>query len=229
MTISDPDTNIIKNRCNELIGCKINIQFKMTFPNGDNQNGDINNRNIIGDCMENILLPFLQGELHTIEKGPKQSSPDFYNRNKEWELKVFNGSPGFNISNLNSYIEQLADDTYRKLYRTQYLIFKYSIENQYIIINDFKLCNVWDIILYTGKYPISLQCKKGMWYNIRPCSFNDMGVNKNPSLFIKNIIKAIKDCPNRINNKDTIIENIQTQFYKIQFESTLNSINSLNI
>ena len=104
------------------------------------------------------------------------------------------------------------------MYRTQYLIFKYDLEDGIITITDFKLCNVWQIINYKGKYPISLQCKKYMWYNIRPCSFNDMNaVDKTPIMFIKKIVDAIDKTPNKMENKTRTINNIYNQFYKLQF------------
>jgi hypothetical protein len=126
----DPDTDIIRNTCEKLVGCKINISFIITLKNDDIYNGEIENCNIVGDCMENIIFPFLKKNVPTLEEGPKQSSPDFFNRNKKWELelKVFNQNPCFDISNFNSYIGQLQNNTEKKLYKTQYLIFKYIIK-----------------------------------------------------------------------------------------------------
>jgi|TARA_R110002074_G_scaffold99353_3_gene214595 hypothetical protein len=215
----DPKTPEIKKICEKLIGSKINIGFTITLPNGENHSGEINNCNIIGDCMEDILYPFIHKHIPTFEKGPKQASPDFYNSKIwEWELKCFSNTPGFDISNVNSYISQLEDNLEKKMYRTQYLIFKYNLKDGIIEINDFKLCNVWELINYTGKYPISLQCKKGMWYNIRPCSFNDMNaVDKTPIMFVKKICEAIDKTPNKMENKPRTINNIYNQFYKLQF------------
>ena len=58
------------------------------------------------------------------------------------------------------------------------------------------------MINYTGKYPISLQSKKDMWYNIRPCSFADMKPEKTAEMFITQICKAIHETPNKLNNKE---------------------------
>ena len=83
---------------------------------------------------------------------------------------------------------------------------------------------------YNKKYPITLQNKKGMWYNIRPCSFNHMNaVDKTPIMFIKKIVEAIDKTPNKINNKKQIIDNIYSQFYKLQFDDTIDSINNLKL
>ena len=159
---SDPDTELIRTVCTGLIGSKITIGFTITLPDGDTHSGDSGNCNIIGNCMEDILLPVLRKSVPTLEEGPPGQPPDYFNgKNKEWdwELKVFKDAPNFDISNFNSYIKQLEKDTYRKL-KTQYMIFKYSIENQTVTITDFKLLHVWDMISYSGKNPISLQSKK---------------------------------------------------------------------
>ena len=158
----DPNTKQIDEICQSLIGSRITIGYSITLQNGNNYTGDIDNCNIVGDVMEDILYPIIKKNIPTFQKGPKQASPDFYNINKEWEweLKCFCDSPGFDISNFNSYIDQLQNNLERKMYKTQYLIFKYEITSGSFMITDFKLCKVWDILNYNGKYPISLQSKK---------------------------------------------------------------------
>ena len=215
----DPDTQKINTICESLIGCEIQIGFNIKLKNGEKHYGKINNCNIVGDCMENILFPFIKSQVPSFEEGPKQASPDFYNRDKKWEyeLKCFSDKPGFDISNFASYIAQLSENLERKMYKTQYLIFKYEIKEGYITITDFKLCNVWSILNYSGKRPVSLQCKKGVWYNIRPCStFNDMNnPEKTQEIFIKQICKAIDMCPNNIENREQIKISIKRQFEKL--------------
>jgi hypothetical protein len=222
----DPDTAKIKEICNSLIGCKIKIGFTIILPNGDvGERGSIKNCNIIGDCMEDILFPFLKKHIPTFRKGPKQKSPDFFNNGWEWESKCFNKTPGFDISNFNSYIQQIRENLKRKMYKTQYLIFKYNLKPDFIEIIDFKLCNVWEIINYTGKYPISLQCKKGMWYNIRPCSFTDMNnKNKTPEIFVAKICEAIEVSPNTLEKRERIIEDIYRQFHQLYISLNIASI-----
>lgn len=88
------------------------------------------------------------------------------------------------------------------MYTTQYLIFKYKLCDGIITIKDFKLCNVWEIIGYKGKHPVSVQCKKGIWYNLRPCCFNDMNNTiKTPLMFVNKICEAIDKTPNKLEKK----------------------------
>jgi len=225
----DPKTDEIKTICESLIGCKINIGYTINLKSGENLSGEINNCNIIGDCMEDIIYPLIKKYIPTFEKGPKQASPDFYNSNIwEWELKCFSNTPCFDISNFNSYISQLEDNLEKKMYKTQYLIFKYNLNDGVITITNFKLCKVWQLINYTGKHPISLQCKKGMWYNIRPCSFNDINTNKTPIMFVKKICESIDKTPNKMEDKQKTIDIIYNQFYKLQFSNVIKSLNTLN-
>ena len=106
----DPDTDKIKKICESLVGSEIKLSFTITLQSGMTCSGKINNCNIIGDCMENVIFPVIKKQIPSFQEGPKQSSPDFYNgddKKWEWELKCFNNNPGFDISNFNSYISQI--------------------------------------------------------------------------------------------------------------------------
>jgi len=231
---NDPDTEFINDICNDLIGAKILISYNITFLNGTTDSGLIENIDIVGNSIQDILLPHLQNKIPTIEKGPKQKSPDFWNRNRsyEWELKVFTGSPRFDVSNYISYIEQLnkINGVNRKMFKTKYLIFKYTKRENYIVIEDFKLCSVWKLLSYNGVNPISLQNKRGTWYTIRPCGFSNIGDdNKYPHTFIKNICKSILMCPNKLEDRNEKIQNINKQFTRCIFTDCLYAINNLTL
>jgi hypothetical protein len=185
------------------------------------------NCNAVGDIVETIFFPILKKELVDLEEGPKQSSPDFYGMNKEYEfeLKVFMKNPGFDIGNFVSYINQLCeiDGVYRKIYKTKYLIFEYFINDDQIIIKKFHYLNVYNLVSYIGKYPISMQVKKNNWYNIRPDNVNNWyNEDKTPHKFIENIIKCINLCPN-MNDIEKIkyIDSITLQFDKLKSKYTL--------
>lgn len=228
----DPDTKIITKVCKSLIGGKISFNYSLTLEDGNVMNDKISNCNVIGDCLENIIYPLLRKKIPTIEEGPKQESPDFWNRNKkyEWELKTFKGRPNFDISNFTSYINQLSNTNgVKKKLSIKYIIFKYTIKNNIIIIDDCKICNIWELISYTGKYPISLQCKRNIWYNIRPCSYNDIKNTKNPKKFIQKLCDAIDKCPNSIKDKDNIIKKINKQFFDIYYQLCLQDIENFHL
>jgi hypothetical protein len=214
--MQDPDLNLVKQTCSSLVGGTIQLNATMQLPNGTVYSIPIANCNIVGDMLENLLFPALKSVIPTMEEGPKQASPDFYNRNGgdfEYELKAFQDAPGFDVSNFKSYIDQLSENLERKMFRTKYLIFKYSLSETTVTLCDFKMVDVWAILNYSGKYPVSIQSKSNVWYNLRPCVFGQMGdPSKTPAMFIEHICKAIVQCPNNIENKNDIIEKIQNQF-----------------
>jgi len=179
----------------------------------------ISNCNIVGNVVEDIFYPFIKDKLEDFEEGPKQASPDFYglNRTFEFEQKVFMGSPGFDIGNFTSYINMLCEDggVMKKLFRTKYIVFEYAILNEKIKIVKFHYLNVWNLVGYTGKTPLTMQIKKGVWYNIRPDSVKKWYVEtKTPQLFIDKIVECILQCPH-IEDKSAKIMRIKSQFDEI--------------
>ena len=220
LNIDQINNNII-NICTEFKGKIIKINAFFSY---DNETTPIVNNNLIGNILENIFFSRIKKKVDNFSQGPKQNSPDYYiNNDYEYEQKVYINKPNFDIGNYESYINQLAnkDGVYRKLYKTKYLVFEYDIIDDYILIKDFKILNIWNIVGYDGKYPITIQNKRGTWYNIRSSSNNDWDIkDKTPEKFIKNIILSIKECPNNISNKDFLINSINKQF-----ELLINNVN----
>jgi hypothetical protein len=186
----------------------------------------IYNSNAMGDILEDIFYPSIKEKLDDFEEGPKQASPDYYGSNKEFEFeqKAFKKSPGFDIGNFESYIDSLCKEggVYKKLFNTKYLVFEYTINNEKIKIVKFHYLNVYDLVGYSSKiYPITLQSKRGMWYNIRTDSVkNWYSPEKNPKMFIDAIIKCIDKCPNHIKDKAGKIASITAQFNDIELKYT---------
>jgi hypothetical protein len=185
------------------------------------------NCNSVGDILEDVFYPIIKEKLNDFEKGPKQASPDYYGKGKqfEFEQKVFMKQPGFDIGNFTSYINTLSKDggVNKKIFKTKYLIFEYSIIEEKIKIIKFHYLNVYNLVGYSGKTPITMQIKKNIWYNIRPESVKKWYSNdKTPQLFIDKIIECINKCPHIENkiNKINKINSITTQFNKIKSKYT---------
>ena len=49
---------------------KINIGFTISLKDGTNLAGQINNCNIIGDCMEDIIFPIINKKINSFSHGP---------------------------------------------------------------------------------------------------------------------------------------------------------------
>ena len=180
------------------------------------KNIPIFNCNVVGYIFEDILYNIINEKLDDFIKGPKQSSPDYYGNNKDFnfELKVFTKKPGFDIGNFTSYINMLCNENgvYNKLFKTKYLIFEYEINEEKIKIIKFYYFNVYNLVGYIGKTPITMQIKKNIWYNIRTDNVKKWYCkSKTPELFINNIIKCIEKC-NHIEDKLDKINSIKEQF-----------------
>lgn len=181
------------------------------------------NCNAVGDILEDVFYPIIKDKIDDFEEGPKQASPDYYSKEFEFEQKVFMKSPGFDIGNFTSYINMLCKDggVYRKLFKTKYLVFEYTIVNQKIKIIKFHYLHVYNLVGYSGKKcPITMQIKKNVWYNIRPDSVKKWYCStKTPQLFIDKIIECINGC-HHIEDKMDKINTITNQFESLKLKYT---------
>jgi hypothetical protein len=70
------------------------------------------------------------------------------------------------IANFDSYCNSLTTKSYRL--DSDYLIFAYRMEGSKIEITNIWLKKVWEIAGPSGTYPLKVQEKKSIIYNIRP-------------------------------------------------------------
>ena len=214
-----PNNEILRNVCKSFEEQEITLTI--TFMG---KSINICNCNAVGNILEDVFYPIIKEKLDDFEEGPKQASPDYYGLNKyfEFEQKVFMKNPNFDIGNFTSYINMLCDDdgVYKKLFKTKYLIFEYNIINQKIKIIKFHYLNVYNLVGYSGKTPITMQIKKNIWYNIRPDNVKKWYcLSKTPQLFIDKIIECINNCPH-IEDKINKIASITNQYEKIKLKYT---------
>lgn len=231
----DPKIHKIKEICDSLIGCKINIGFTITLKNGENHTEEIDNCNIIGNCMEDILYPFINKYIPTFKKGPPGQKPDFINLVSElisydYELKCFNkkNGAGFDIGSITGFLEDISKpDGIQKKLDVKYLIFEYEIietgETKGFRITEFWMLSVCDICCgYGGKKPINTGGHKGV--NIRPATKNQWTDEKNrekrnPTNFLNRIENLIQSKWYNVDEieKQQKLESIQTQRKAIGF------------
>lgn len=215
-----PNLEGLNQLCTSFIGKK--IQLTASF---NNRTIPIKNPNLIGDLLEDLFFPFYKETCPDFEEGPKQECPDFFAGNKayQFEQKAFLGSPGFDISNFTSFLHQISKPggLETKLFRTKYLVYEYGMEEEYFVIKNFWMLSIWQLPTYDNTYPISMQVKKKMWYNIRPgtkLSWNDP--TKTPLKFIEKIIECLEKCPH-IEDKDTLKDSIITQMEQAKIQGWL--------
>lgn len=138
----------------------------------------IKERDIIGNSIQSWLGSWLteQNVEYSLPRNT-QSFPDYIinpgtNEQENLEVKSWYGStsPGFDIANFGSYVDTLQQDS-SKL-DADYLIFKYNVDDDgEIRIEDVYLKKIWEITCPSNSYPLKVQAKRGMIYNIRPATW----------------------------------------------------------
>jgi type II restriction enzyme len=133
----------------------------------------IDTTDTVGHILQSWLKQWLiDNDYYFNEPSNTQVFPDFYLdtdvKKNLLEVKAFNynASPAFDIANFESYCSSLAENAYRL--DADYLIFGYSMNNGVIKIEDIWLKKIWEISSSSAKYPLRVQDKRGMIYNIRP-------------------------------------------------------------
>ncbi len=135
----------------------------------------INSKDTVGNLLQEWLKQwFKTNNIVHCENENRQKFPDFYlnleDRKKDLlEVKTFDfdKSPNFDIANFDAYCNSLLTDAYRL--DSKYLIFGYSMcEEGNITISNVWLKNIWEIAGNSGTYPLRVQEKKQIIYNIRP-------------------------------------------------------------
>ncbi|QCZ36994.1 NgoBV family restriction endonuclease [Mycoplasma nasistruthionis] len=105
-----------------------------------------------------------------------QAFPDFYLENSFetslLEVKTFNSEflPAFDIANFDSYCSSLKTKPY--ILYADYLIFGYKMDHSgKIQITNIWLKKIWKIAGKSTTYPLKLQVKRNIVYNIRPIAW----------------------------------------------------------
>ncbi|GHR39461.1 NgoBV family restriction endonuclease [Helicobacter pylori] len=135
-------------------------------------------KDTVGFVLQEWFKDFMSLNGYQFEE-PKdsQSFPDFLLFNQELqileflEIKAFQyeKSPAFDIANFESYCDRLLEKP--QVLNTFYLIFAYKMqENGGILIKEIYLHKIYEIAGRSSVYPLKVQVKRGMIYNIRPNS-----------------------------------------------------------
>lgn len=134
----------------------------------------VETKDTIGNLLQEWLKAWMRKENIEFEENTNsQTFPDFY-LNKEnkttnlLEVKSFDfeRGPGFDLANFDSYCNSLLDKAYRL--DSNYLIFAYKMKGSEITIENVWLKKIWELACPSGTYPIKVQEKKNIIYNIRP-------------------------------------------------------------
>jgi type II restriction enzyme len=130
------------------------------------------------DSVGNLLQEWLKAWLFTNriffeENTNSQSFPDFLLKKDDYttgllEVKSFDfkRGPVFDLANFDSYCNSLLTHAYRL--DSDYLILAYEMNDGIISIKNVWLKKIWELACPSSTYPLKVQEKKNVIYNIRP-------------------------------------------------------------
>lgn len=137
----------------------------------------IETKDTVGNLLQEWLKAWMMKERIEFEENTNsQTFPDFSldKNNKKLgllEVKTFDWDrgPGFDLANFDSYCNSLLASAYR--IDSDYLIFAYQMNGSEITIKNVWLKKIWELACPSGTYPLKVQEKKNVIYNIRPSTW----------------------------------------------------------
>lgn len=134
----------------------------------------VQGKDTVGNLLQEWLKAWFVKENVVFEENTNsQVFPDFYLNpdNKEidlLEVKTFDWDrgPGFDLANFDSYCNSLLSSAYRL--DSDYLIFAYQMTGSELIIKNVWVKKIWELACPSSTYPLKVQEKKSVIYNIRP-------------------------------------------------------------
>lgn len=176
-----------------LIGAKGFSGFQLL---GLSTNG--NSKSLVGYMFQEWLEVWMENnKIYHDSPENSQESPDFFlseiKSKNLLEIKTFDysASPNFDVANYEAYCTSLLSQPYR--IDADYLIFGYSLENAEFSVKEVWLKKVWEITGPMQDFPIRIQRKKDMIYNIRPMTWYSMGCRYNPFNTKEDFINALQN------------------------------------
>ncbi len=137
----------------------------------------IESKDTVGNLIQDWLVQWMKREQLSFEENPSsQTFPDIYlnvddKKRDLLEIKTFDWErgAGFDLANFESYCGSLLTNAYRL--DSDYLIIAYKMEDTKITIKNVWLKKIWELSGGSGTYPIKVQEKKQVIYNLRPINW----------------------------------------------------------
>lgn len=137
----------------------------------------VETKDTVGNLLQEWLKAwFKESNIEFEENKNSQSFPDFFLDKDDakhglLEIKSFDWDrgPGFDLANFDSYCNSLLTSAYR--IDSDYLILAYQMRGSTISIKNVWLKKIWELACPSGTYPIKVQEKKSVIYNLRPSTW----------------------------------------------------------
>lgn len=174
----------------------IGLRGQITFTLG-NITYVVEERDIVGNCIQGWLRNwFNANNINFSTKPNTQEFPDYIINpgtpdQEMLEIKAWNidANPAFDVANFESYCSSLLTDAYRL--DADYLIFGYRMTNGIVQIVDIWLKKIWEICGGSGVYPVKVQAKRNMIYNIRPVTWYNKNLRYKPFNSRREFVQAL--------------------------------------
>ncbi|MBS1682544.1 MAG: NgoBV family restriction endonuclease [Bacteroidetes bacterium] len=159
----------------------------------------IETKDAIGNLIQEWLKAWMLKEKIVFEENTNtQTFPDIFLNTEDktkglLEIKTFDfdRGPGFDLANFDSYCNSLLEDSHRL--DSDYLILAYRMNGSSITIKDVWLKKIWEISGGSGTYPIKVQEKKKIIYNIRPIIWYSTRAEFKPFSSKEEFLKALNE------------------------------------
>lgn len=178
----------------KIIGEKGVINFSLK-----NLTISIETKDTVGNLLQEWLKAWMMNEKVEFEENKNsQTFPDFHldKHNQKLgllEVKSFDWDrgPGFDLANFDSYCNSLLESSYR--IDSDYLIFAYQMEGSGITIKNVWIKKIWELACPSGTYPIKVQEKKSVIYNLRPSTWYSERTKFKPFASKEDFLAAINE------------------------------------
>jgi type II restriction enzyme len=159
----------------------------------------VETKDTIGNLLQEWLKAwFAKMNIDFEENENTQKFPDFYldvNDKKKGLLEVksfdWDRGPGFDLANFDSYCNSLLTDAYR--IDSDYLIIAYQMKGSALSIKNVWLKKIWELSSPSGTYPIKVQEKKNVIYNLRPSSWYSERIKFKPFASKEDFLRALNE------------------------------------
>ena len=165
----------IKTCLEQQFGAKIHghIQFLIK-----GRRYEITSSDVIGGVVQDWIGQFLssRNELKLFKNAETQDFPDYFLDSRKscaFEVKCYNvnESPSFDLANFERYLDAVDGKRRALFVDADYLVIGYRQSEAGISLEKFMLKKIWQMTGPSDKYPISLQVKRKIPFNIRPKNF----------------------------------------------------------
>lgn len=159
----------------------------------------IETKDTIGNLLQEWIKAWLiKMDIEFEENKNTQKFPDFYldiadKKSGLLEVKSFDWDrgPGFDLANFDSYCDSLKKDAYR--IDSNYLIIAYQMKGCALSIKNVWLKKIWELSCSSSTYPIKVQEKKNVIYNLRPGTWYSERTTYKPFATKEDFLSALNE------------------------------------